>query len=341
MNFPVYNDSSRVGENGFTILSRIIQKELKWLLRKNHNETDFGIDAYLDIITNKNEITGKTIAVQIKTGNSFFKEENELGFVFRGSIKHLNYYLNHDIPVLIILVNDEKELAYWNVCLMNNLEKAGENWKLNIPKKNLINSKSEVELLKYITPIKDYASQLESFWNFNQQLSEHDNIVFLIAKEDIIDRSYENIILGIDRLKVNAELLIKSREKIDIGIHGYDNDLRELYEIPEVINWVKHIFHFTSGLSYFLAKNKYSQFLKVVQLCYMKYEKTETQFFDNNGIRIKELIVDFKTGKELLDILFSDLNEFTNKYGFSIETNKEITNNIAKYLLPHFKVNDE
>ena len=74
-------------------------------------EHDFGIDGYMDVISEKGQVTGKSIAFQLKTGTSFFNEENEIGYVFRGEIKHLNYYLNLDTPIVIVILNNISKIA--------------------------------------------------------------------------------------------------------------------------------------------------------------------------------------------------------------------------------------
>jgi hypothetical protein len=58
-------------------------------------------------------VTGRLIAIQIKAGNSYLKEETSSGFVFRGKIKHYNYWTNHSLPVILVLCDLEKEVCYW------------------------------------------------------------------------------------------------------------------------------------------------------------------------------------------------------------------------------------
>ncbi len=60
MKLPQYDNSSKKGEDGATIVKAIVESELKWIFRKNHQETDFGIDAYIDLITEKGQVTGKS-----------------------------------------------------------------------------------------------------------------------------------------------------------------------------------------------------------------------------------------------------------------------------------------
>jgi hypothetical protein len=75
MELPKYSQSSKTGEDGITIVKNIVENELKWVFRKNHQENDFGIDAYFDVISEIGQVTGKSIAVQIKTGKSYFTEK--------------------------------------------------------------------------------------------------------------------------------------------------------------------------------------------------------------------------------------------------------------------------
>src|SRR5688572_20014221 len=98
--FPKMSRNRQTGEKGVTVLKEIIEATLGWIYRPNHLENDFGIDGYMDIITDTGQITGKSIAFQLKSGDSYFEEQNEIGYIYYGERKHLNYYLNLEIPML-------------------------------------------------------------------------------------------------------------------------------------------------------------------------------------------------------------------------------------------------
>jgi hypothetical protein len=106
---PKAKPSKKMEKKGLGILKEIVEEKLEWFYRENHLEDDYGIDGFFDIISESGQITGKTISFQLKTGPSYLKEENEIGFVYRGENKHLNYYSNYDLPVLIILIDPLKE----------------------------------------------------------------------------------------------------------------------------------------------------------------------------------------------------------------------------------------
>jgi hypothetical protein len=284
MELPKLNNSNKTAEQGVTIVKQTIETKLNWLFRRTHQEEDFGIDGFIDIITDNGHVTGKSIAVQIKTGESFFNSKNEIGWIFRGQIKHLNYYLNHDIPVVVILVNEKTGVAYWNLCDGKLVQRTGESWTMTIPFKHVLEEKSKTKLLDCVGPIIDYASQLENYWEMNNKFKDGGRIVFIIERGQIESLKYNQIIEAFERLEVNEELLLSCKNKVDIAIDGYDNDSRELNEIPEVINWVNYLNAYVLGLAYFLSIDEDAQFLRTIQLCKIKYKITNT--YEKNAISL-------------------------------------------------------
>jgi len=331
MDLPIYNKSSKKGEDGITIIKKIVEQELNWIFRPNHKENDFGIDAYIDIIAEYGQVTGKTIAAQVKTGSSYFKEKNNFGWVYRGEISHLNYYLNHDIPVIIIIVDDSTSKAYWSLCDASKTEQAGENWKITIPFNKELKENSNQELLKYISPVRDYASQLEHFWEVNKQIKEHDSLIFIVDRPYIENKTFQDLLDGFERLQVNEELIAHAKEKVDVWIHGYNEDIRELHEIPEFKEWLDVVVDGINGWAYFLSKNRESQFLRVIQICNMEFKIIGDSFINEFGLESKTLEIDFESGNHLLDKLFDDLNKFTDKHNIALEINMEISDNLIKY----------
>lgn len=323
MKLPKYDVSSKKGEDGTTIVKAIVEDKLKWIFRKNNLENDFGIDAYIDLITDKSHVTGKSIALQIKTGDSYFKEQNDIGWIFHGELKHLNYYLNHDIPVVIVLVDDQKKSAYWCLCDPSKTEKAGENWKITVPFNQKLEASSKSELSKYVSPITDYVSQLEYFWEVNKHLKETDRIIFIVDKSDIEKKNYSQLIMAFARLEVNAELILNLKGKVDVWIHGYDEDKRELYEIKEVKEWLIDVFKKINSWTYFLAMDKTAFFLKSLFICHAKVTRI------THG---KICTIKYEKSENFILEMLNGLNEFCDKHNISEATNKELTYKLFKYL---------
>jgi len=331
MKLPKQSANSDLGEQGLTIVKRIVENELGWIFRKNHQEHDYGIDAYIDLTTDLRQVTGKSIALQVKTGSSYFTEKNSFGWVYRDQTEHLNYYLNHQIPVIILLVNEKEDNVFWCLCDPKTTEQAGDNWKITVPFTQPLTQNSKKELEKHVSPLIDYASQLQNFWEENKTLKDVGRIVFIVDKQVVIDKRYRELIIGIERLKVNSDLIEASRGKVDIRIHGYNHDERELYEIKEVIEWVDLIFKNVIGLTYFLATEEHDQFLRIIQFCKMGFIDFGYQI--ENGVKRKHVEIEPKNFLPFLEEMFFDLNSFTTDHNISIEINNEITSKLMEYLM--------
>ncbi|MBV1874698.1 MAG: DUF4365 domain-containing protein [Gammaproteobacteria bacterium] len=124
------------------------------LFKKNSAEYDFGIDGYIEIVTEEGAVTGQVIASQIKCGRSFFKTKTKTGFTFYGENKYLNYYCNAPFPVIIIACDGETKDCYWAQFSVDKTEKTSKNWKINIPKRNKLTGKSKRALLDIIGEFK-------------------------------------------------------------------------------------------------------------------------------------------------------------------------------------------
>ncbi len=144
-----YNNEERVG---VLSVSKIFVDDLKWIFREQA-VNDFGVDAFVEITISpypfKNIIpTGRLLGVQIKSGKSFFKETTSAYFVYRGNKNHMKYWQNHSVPVIIILYDKELNSAYWQVISESTIIPTEKMFKVNIPKKHLLNKDSSNALEK-------------------------------------------------------------------------------------------------------------------------------------------------------------------------------------------------
>lgn len=127
-------------------LVQLAVHKAQWIFRE-HKEVDHGIDAHIESII-EGEVSGRLIALQIKSGSSYFEEETKDGFVFRGESDHLDYWLNHSLPVLLLLVDPLKSAVYWAHVTPASIESTGKGWKITVPKRNLLDGGALEELEK-------------------------------------------------------------------------------------------------------------------------------------------------------------------------------------------------
>ena len=80
--------------------------------------------------------------------------------VFRGENKHYNYWLNHSLPVIIVLYSPSSDKCIWEVFNEQKVEKTEKGWKINIPyNQKLEDSKEQLQELA------DNQSEYERRWN--------------------------------------------------------------------------------------------------------------------------------------------------------------------------------
>ncbi len=330
MELPKYTKSNKTGRNGLGLLTTIVENELGWIVRSTHQEDDFGIDAYIDIVID-GYVTGKSIAIQVKSGDSYLKELNCDFWTFTGERKHINYYLNQDTPVLVVLVDLQNEIAYWEVCKIEYISLNDASWSMPIPKKQQVNIQQKDELLKYMSKNVDYVSQLEQYWNDNKSLSEYGRICVFAGYDDIRQMNYLPLIELIKRICANKYHLSRYKTNVEIGIHGYDNDERELYQIDEVRNWAINVFENVPGLTYFLVNDENAQFLKLFLLSMISIKTSDRKE------EIRKIYIEYES-KELekvFNVLFADLNEFTEAFEIDPKINEQISGAMAKCITGH------
>lgn len=112
--------------------------EAEWIFRE-HKEVDHGVDAHIESIVD-DKVTGRMIALQIKTGSSWFEEVDDEGYVYRGVKRHLEYWLEHSLPVVLLLVNLESSKVYWTHITEEKVIRTGKGWKITVPRSRCLDA---------------------------------------------------------------------------------------------------------------------------------------------------------------------------------------------------------
>lgn len=136
---PQKSKSQQTGDIGVSRVGLIVRETMGWEFREQGS--DFGIDAHIEMI-DAGEVTGKLIGVQIKSGPSFFKKQEEDGFIFSEDLDKLDYWTRYSLPVIVVLYNPESKVAYWAHVDREKIETTGERWKLVVPRQNVLNAQS-------------------------------------------------------------------------------------------------------------------------------------------------------------------------------------------------------
>lgn len=121
-------------------LAGLVVERLGWIFREQPIE-DQGIDGHLEAAegqttaggTHHRRGTGRLLAAQIKAGQSWFSVPSADGWWFRFNRTHAKLWLNHSLPMIVMLVDTDTEQVYWQEISDRTVQAAGEGFKVDVP----------------------------------------------------------------------------------------------------------------------------------------------------------------------------------------------------------------
>lgn len=115
---------------------------LDWAFREQPT-SDFGIDAQAEKLNADGLGGGKLIALQIKSGTSYFRKRGN-DFVYYGEERHREYWTNHSLPVFVILHDPDSKLTLWQKVESHLIEEGKDGrWSITIPANQTLDKKNE------------------------------------------------------------------------------------------------------------------------------------------------------------------------------------------------------
>jgi tetratricopeptide (TPR) repeat protein len=125
---PAQHQTERIGVRAVGL---VVEQELRWLFREQPT-SDYGVDAHIEVV-DAGHASGRLIAVQIKAGTSYFREPTAGGWVFRFDDGHAEYWLNHSLPVIVVLYAEDARIGYWQAITTESVRGTREEYKVIVP----------------------------------------------------------------------------------------------------------------------------------------------------------------------------------------------------------------
>ncbi len=142
------NDTDQTSREGINLAALFTTRA--GLIFREQPTSDIGIDAQFET---KDSSTGRLIAAQVKAGDSYFKRKTDTGYWHSVSARHRELWLNHSLPVIVVLCDLTTEKCYWELVTEETCIAAGESWKIHVPKANLIDREHLTALTEIASPI--------------------------------------------------------------------------------------------------------------------------------------------------------------------------------------------
>lgn len=143
------NFTERIGLNH---IGEIAERN-KWMFREQPID-DVGIDAHIELT----EPTGESkqlLALQIKSGASWFREKKDDYIIFRDiNERQYNYWTMNSLPCIVVLYNPDDDMCIWQKLTVETIEKTndgkGKGFFVKIPLTQVfLNDLSNEKLLSF------------------------------------------------------------------------------------------------------------------------------------------------------------------------------------------------
>ncbi|NQY87956.1 MAG: DUF4365 domain-containing protein [Colwellia sp.] len=237
MSLPKYNPTNSQERFGVNAVAEAIAR-----LGQIWRETpiaDVGIDGQIEFVSAEGFATGKMIAVQIKSGLSFFKE-SEGDWVFYPEEKHRFYWERYPLPVLIIIHNPDTNLSYW-VDARQSIRTASASAPkgIKIPKDNILQTTDSGTLFEGFAVSEQHLMSPEDILDFLIK-SESSNASFPVSYFNLFCSGLTNICrslyFGMDVAATVAEQTLANQDS-EFGMGVGDSEHIFLFD------YVKFLVH--------------------------------------------------------------------------------------------------
>lgn len=105
-----YTAKQTVANSGVIFVQKVVNEHGS-IFRPVHQETDLGVDGFIELVKAE-ESSCRLVAVQIKSGDSYLSPKGD-EFLIDVDQRHLNYWLNFMVPVIIVAYSPSKDVAAW------------------------------------------------------------------------------------------------------------------------------------------------------------------------------------------------------------------------------------
>ena len=113
------------------------------------------------------------------------------------------------------------------------------------------------------------------------QVKKAELLFYSVSKREVTNKDYKRIINSLDILKEAGK---EAKSKLFLVFDGYENDKREIYEIPEIRDFVKYIYDKYKYLFYFLTTLDNNR--SIIYACISNLEIIHTNNSHTIGFRI-------------------------------------------------------
>jgi hypothetical protein len=191
---------------------------------------DVGIDGQLEFVNASGFVTGQTVAVQVKSGPSFFEHDNDDSYSFYPEAKHRGYWERYPLPVLLVLHNPEQGRSCWvDARQALRTGTGGGTSPIRVPKANVLEEATAAQLFETAgVPNEAFIENIEHV--LQALLSRRSgNASFPVSHFDLFVHGLTNICrsiyFGMDVAMIVAEAsLARAASEFGVGVGPVEHE---------------------------------------------------------------------------------------------------------------------
>lgn len=305
----------------------IFLEELKWLEREQPI-SDFGIDMHVEIVENGIP-NGLLFALQIKSGPSYIKtNSNNTSIIYYGELKHLDYWTNHSLPVILVIYDTDEEVAYWEFVNEQTIQLTDKSWKIEISKENVLSKHSIENLKKYYYDSNNYI--ILSTQDTSHGLSRRVSAKVLVKNKPTKSTLYDFIPSITNKMKEDdyyrnqaVEAQYKGKKADCVWIYFYNNLLQYKNGLPFCIAvWNSHDSESPTTLP------KYDDYIDDIGIQWNNKSIISDSFLQENRLNKGPFLKIIDNFVDKTKTIFEEINIIYNDYKLEKISFNSLTKNI-------------
>ena len=188
----------------------------KWMFREQPID-DVGIDAHMEFVDSSGK-SKQLLALQIKSGTSWFKEKKDDCIIFRDiDERQYNYWTMNSLPCIVVLYNTEDKMCVWQKLTTETIEKTkggrGKRYFVKVPIDQVFLDASSNEKLLTFTNLPEHIT------NYNFLLSQK-RFMQIIQSGGVV-KLHSSEWVNKSSGKGDTELIVDDGEKIEKYLYPY------------------------------------------------------------------------------------------------------------------------
>lgn len=332
---------NKTERQGVIETDRIITNEIGWIFREQPI-ADIGVDAIIEQVED-DEPMGKFLAVQIKTGEGNFHMTGKTLTHYVSSI-HYNYWLNLNIPIVLIAHSPNKKETYWQEIKEENFKKNKKKWKIDIPLSQKLNDKSKTRLINLLSKKNDRSfnifrgeGDIEDPYHLIEDVKCIEQATVCIYNISDINKDITEITLQLkDKIEYFTDQKIHiSDPQISSSFKGYSNSLviksRRLENEIELFSdlYSVGVFAFEKAILYLLLNGVKAKDLEV-NTTIIDNVPTEIEVALTSYLDLKHAVNSLNLGSPAFKDAKKTYLEVIDLICFELEAAKNITESLLK-----------